>query len=319
MPDRLKALARLEPVDLRTVWEHEAQDFTPWLAQPENLRLLGETLGLELEDARTEEGVGRFSADIVATNTATSHCVLIENQLEKTNHTHLGQILTYAAGLDALTVIWIARRFTSEHRGALDWLNEHTGAEIAFFGVEIEVWRIGDSARAPKFNIVAMPNEWTRAIRWKPRPPTPLQQKRLEFWSGFHEYATKQAKRIQPTAPSPRTNMDMAIGKAGFSLVAFATWDETVNEPEIRAEFYIKPPDAKHHFEALKNHREEIETALRGKPEWHSEEGVEARRVRFRRAADWRVESERRECYRWLVEKLDRLHKVFQPRIQNLP
>ena len=155
------ALGRLERVDLRKIWPDEAQDFTPWLAKKENLALLDETLGLELELEETEQSVGAFSADIVCRDAASESLVLIENQIEPTNHTHLGQTLTYAAGLDAVTIIWIASKFRDEHRAMLDWLNEKTEAQLSFFALEIELWRIGNSAPAPKFNIVARPNDWT--------------------------------------------------------------------------------------------------------------------------------------------------------------
>ena len=233
-------LARLKAVPLRDVWPGEAADFTPWLAEPANLKLLSETLGIELEDTETEKWVGSFSADIVARNAADSRRVVIENQLGKTDHSHLGQILTYAAGLDALTVVWVARTFTNEHRAALEWLNNHTSDEMGFFGLEIEVWRIGDSRCAPKFNIVAKPNEWTKALPTQTRL-TPTQQAQFNFWSEFRDYAMEHAKRIRPTAPQPQTWMWMSIGKTGFGLSAVAPvfgWDS--GEPEVRAEFAMQ-------------------------------------------------------------------------------
>src|SRR5207244_6039820 len=140
-----------------------ASDFTPWLAKPENLELLGETLGIELEPDSEEVAVGPFWADIVCRDTATGGKIVIENQVEKTDHVHLGQILTYVAGVGAQIVVWIASKFTEEHRAALDWLNEHTTEEISFFGLEVELWRIGSSPAAPKFNVVSKPNEIGRA------------------------------------------------------------------------------------------------------------------------------------------------------------
>ncbi len=150
------ALGRLERVELRQVWTGEAADFPPWLAQ--NIAVLGDALNLELELEAQEQPVGPFRADILCKDTATGQWVLIENQLARTDHTHLGQLLTYAAGLDAVTVVWVAARFTDEHRAALDWLNAHTGEDIDFFGLEIELWRIGSSPIAPKFNVVSKPN-----------------------------------------------------------------------------------------------------------------------------------------------------------------
>jgi RecB family endonuclease NucS len=130
-------LGRLEKVELRSFWKKEDRDFTPWLAQDENIQLLSETIGIELEVQSQEEGVGPFRADILCMDMANNHFVLIENQLEKTDHTHLGQLMTYAAGLDAVSIIWIAQKFTEEHRAALDWLNRITDSTFNFFGIEI--------------------------------------------------------------------------------------------------------------------------------------------------------------------------------------
>lgn len=164
-------LSRLEPVELRKIWPNETDDFTPWLAEEENLSLLADTLNMELELEAQEVNVGGFRADILCRDTEDNSRVLIENQLEETNHTHLGQILTYAAGLNAVTVVWIAQKFREEHRAALDWQNENTEEHLRFFGVEIELWKIGGSLPAPKFNIVSKPNptdeeDWPNQHAW---------------------------------------------------------------------------------------------------------------------------------------------------------
>ena len=147
-------LGRLEKVDLRLGWSNEAGEFTPWLAQAENLALLGDAVGLDLELEAQEKNVGNFRADILCKDTLTDTWVLIENQLERTDHSHLGQLITYAAGLDAVTIVWIAHRFTEEHRAALDWLNEVTDEAInssiaesgddpilLSFGITVPLWR----------------------------------------------------------------------------------------------------------------------------------------------------------------------------------
>ena len=157
-------LGRLEKVELRTAWSSESGDFTPWLAMDENLELLGDTIGLDLELEAQEKSVGPFRADILCKETTTGNWVLIENQLERTDHTHLGQLLTYAAGLEAVNIVWVAERFTEEHRATLDWLNEITDDRFNFFGLEVELWRIGGSNMAPKFNVVSKPNDWTKTI-----------------------------------------------------------------------------------------------------------------------------------------------------------
>ncbi len=155
------SLSKLEKVDLRNVWLSEPQDFTPWLAQKENLLLLSNALSLDLQMEAVEKNVGPFRADILCRDGNSDRRVLIENQLEESDHRHLGQILTYAAGLDARLIIWVVKKFTDEHRAAVDWLNSmsKTG-EIHFFGVEIELWRIENSNPAPKFNVIVQPNEW---------------------------------------------------------------------------------------------------------------------------------------------------------------
>src|ERR1044071_9814117 len=138
-----KSLGRLEKVYLRVVWINESDDFTPWLAAEANIEILGDAIGMELEVEAQEQSVGPFRADILCKDTANGNWVLIENQLERTDHTHLAQLLTYAAGLKAVTIVWIANLFTEEHRAALDWLNEITDSRFNFFGLEIELWKIG--------------------------------------------------------------------------------------------------------------------------------------------------------------------------------
>ena len=157
-------LKQLTPVDLSEVWETEPQHFTPWLAQEENLTLLGETLGIDLELEAQEVNVGGFRADLRCKNTVDDSWVLIENQLEATDHRHVGQLLTYAAGLDAHTVIWIAKTFRQEYRAMLDWQNRITDERYRFFGIEVKVWQIEDSARAVQFDVVSSPNDWSRGV-----------------------------------------------------------------------------------------------------------------------------------------------------------
>ena len=181
-------LGRLIKVPLREFWDKEDRDFTPWLADEENIGLLGETIGFDLEVEAQEKNVGPFRADILCKDTVTDSWVLIENQLERTDHSHLGQLLTYAAGLEAVTVVWIAEGFTDEHRAALDWLNEITDEKFSFFGLEIELWRIGDSPMAPKFNVVSHPNDWTKTVsRISRNELTSVQQLHLEYWTTLRE------------------------------------------------------------------------------------------------------------------------------------
>ena len=142
-------LDKLERRELQDVWPHEALDFTPWLSEDANLRMLGDAIGIELELIETESSVGSFNVDIFAREAGTSRKVVIENQLKETNHDHLGKAITYAAGKSAEIVVWVVARARDEHRQAIEWLNEHTDDDVAFFLVEIELWSIGGSLPAP--------------------------------------------------------------------------------------------------------------------------------------------------------------------------
>ncbi|NJK46713.1 MAG: DUF4268 domain-containing protein, partial [Pleurocapsa sp. SU_196_0] len=213
------SLGRLEKLDLRMFWKGEATSFTPWLAQ--NLDLLGDAIDLELELEAQERNVGPFRADILCKDTATDTWVLIENQLERTDHTHLGQLMTYAAGLDAVRIIWVAERFTDEHRAALDWLNRITEERFHFFGLEVELWRIGNSEPAPKFNVVCQPNDWAKSIsRATEEPLTTTKQLQLEYWQAFREYLKEHSKIIKPQAAQAQHWTNYAIGRHGFNLDA---------------------------------------------------------------------------------------------------
>lgn len=151
--------------DLRSIWQNEATNFTTWLSEEENLTLLAETIGIEIEFVARESSVGDFSIDILAREAGSNKTVIIENQLEKSDHTHLGQIITYASGTDASYIIWIVNKARDEHRKAIEWLNNNTGEGIGFFLLEIELWKINDSIPAPKFNIVERPNNWAKEVK----------------------------------------------------------------------------------------------------------------------------------------------------------
>jgi hypothetical protein len=178
---------RLQDLPLREAWKHEALEFTPWLA--ENLDHLSDAIGIPLEMTGTEVAVDTFSADILARNPMDDSVVLIENQLEQTDHTHLGQIMTYLAGLDAQTVVWIAPAFREPHLSAIRWLNEHTADGFSFFAVKARVVRIGDSPFAPIFEVVTKPNDWERAISAKTRASKTGSNERNEsrqaFWQAY--------------------------------------------------------------------------------------------------------------------------------------
>src|SRR6516162_2461120 len=259
-----KSLGRLKRVELRDIWLSEASDFTPWLARKENLDILGETLGIDLEVEAQEKAVGPFRADILCKDIATDNWVLIENQLERTDHTHLGQLLTYASGLDAVTIVWIAARFTEEHRSTLDWLNRITNESFRFFGLEVELWRIGDSPPAPKFNIVSKPNDWSQSVAQAARAidDAELSETRImqrAYWTAFDKVLSALGGPIRGgKKPQPQSWMNYSIGKSQLTLNAVMVR----SKKQVRAELYISGDKAKPFFHLLAAQKDEIERDL---------------------------------------------------------
>jgi len=318
-------LGRLTKVDLRSVWENEASQFTPWLAREDNLRLLGETVGIELELEAEEKDVGPFRADILCRDSATGDWILIENQLARTDHTHLGQLITYAAGLRAVTVVWIADRFTEEHRAALDWLNEMTDAEINFFGLEVELWRIGDSAVAPKFNAVSKPNDWSRSVSEAASRGELTEREAIQeaFWTAFREYVAGRESDVRPTKARPSARMSMALGRSGCRLSGIASFydfeAESFDSHEVRAQVDLWDENAKAYFAGLEAEKDAIESELGYELVWHSTENARKCRVWIRRAVpDLADRSSWLELHAWLLERLEDFRRVFDPRVKNL-
>jgi len=306
-------LGCMERVDLRDVWTSESGDFTPWLAREDNLKLLGNTIGLELELESQERNVGPFRADILCKDTPSGDWVLIENQLERTDHIHLGQLLTYAAGLEAVTVVWVAQRFTDEHRAALDWLNNITNEDVGFFGLEIELWRIGDSPPAPKFNIVSKPNEWTK--RHKSGPLTETQQTQLEFWSGFREHLIEHRSFIKSQKPAPQSWAAFSIGRSGFQLGAAMH----TRELWLRSSVDIWGQDAFAFFQLLKRDKETFEQQLGVDSIWRARTGGKSCNIYLERGQfDLGNRNRWLEYYEWLTVSLEGLHQVFSDPIKQL-
>ena len=310
-------LGRLIKVPLRDFWEGEASDFTPWLADEENIGLLGETIGVELEVEAQERSVGPFRADILCKDTVTDSWVLIENQLERTNHTHLGQLLTYAAGLDAVTVVWIAERFTEEHRAALDWLNEITDEGFSFFGLEIELWRIGDSPMAPKFNVVSHPNDWTKTVsRISPtKELTSTNQLYLEYWTGLRDVLEERNGIINPVKPLPQNWLGFGVGRSRFLLEA------TINNREkwICVDLTLRDPDAKPHFYLLERDKVDIEREIGAELEWDEKLGQKQSYISLSLyETDLEDRQDWNRQHQWLCEQLEKFHRVFSPRVKTL-
>jgi hypothetical protein len=243
------SLGRLALVPPRDVWPHEAHDFTPWLLA--NADVLSDLLGMELDLEVAEHPVGDFSLDLLGRDVATGQKVIVENQLEVSDHTHLGQILTYAAGTDPTTIVWVAPAFRAEHRAALDWLNTRTDENTRFFGVEIAVVRIGDSEPAPMFKLVAQPNDWEKSVRAATTGNESLSEKEVQyqrFWGRLSDLLQREHPGWSRGTTPPRGSwFSMTTGTRGATYYLWFTraglasqlWfedrDAVVNEQRLAA------------------------------------------------------------------------------------
>ena len=322
MTSTSEPMGRLERVDLREAWETEDGDFTPWLAEEENIALLGDAIGMELETVEQEKQVGPFRADILCIDTATENqLVVIENQLNRTDHRHLGQLMTYASGLKCRTIIWIAGQFTDEHRAALDWLNEITDEEVRFFGIEVELWRIGDSSLAPKFNIVSDPNDWTKSASIERRnlasnySPTGLLQ--LEFWGALQELMQERQGNVNPRKPRAQHWMTFSLGIDNSQFMLLANY--SVQKNLVAAGLQIQGIDPEAHFALLREDSEEIEQELGLSLEWDERPTAKYCIVdTYLKSDDVRNQNNWPELLEWMYEKLEDFHRVFAPRIKTL-
>ncbi len=312
-------LGRLTKVELRDIWKSESQDFTPWLAQPENITALAEALSMELEIEAREREVGPFRADLLCKDLIDDSWVLIENQLERTDHSHLGQLLTYAAGLQTVTIVWIASRFTEEHRAALDWLNEITDERFKFFGVEVELWRIGDSHAAPKFNIVSKPNEWTRSITQASRQIasetlSETRKLQLSFWIAL-EKSLEGHPFLRSRKPRPQHWTTYSIGRTGMHLGAILDSQKS----RIAVELYLGDDNAKSFFSQLKAEQVAIEAELGHAPNWMELPSRRACRiVSYQAVVDPFDEASWPELMGWISMTLEVYYRAFHKRVSNL-
>lgn len=318
-------LGTLERLELRLAWASEAQHFTPWLATEAGLKLLGDAVGIELEREAEEQPVGPFRADILArrTDIADEHWVLIENQLDPTDHKHLGQLLTYAAGLDAATIIWVAAQFTQEHRAALDWLNDITTDRFEFFGLEVELWKIGSSVAAPKFNVISSPNDWRRGVKKQvggDGTVSPTKQLQQRYWTALKTVLDSRPGSLRSRNPPAQHWTDYSIGRTG----AWLTTAVKAKERQIRVELNVNgnqnQPLAKQWYAALFAEKAAIEAAIGAPLLWRELPNKVSSQVSLRRensdpgdSADWPTQ------HAWLADTLERFRTVFQSRLAGLP
>ena len=312
-------LGKIERVpDLRATWPNEAQHFTPWLA--ENIAALGEALGMDLELQQTEAPVGGYSLDILATDLGSRRPVIIENQLEITDHPHLGQLITYASGFDADVVVWVTREFRDEHRQALDWLNQRTGEDTQFFGVEVELWKIGDSLPAPHFNLVATPNGWRKATKTAIADPPAVSERgerQRKFYQELIDALRENHKFTGARKALPQSWYSFATGYREFKYWASFTWDL-----DARIDLRIEAGERDNNIallEILEQSKEQIEYDFGHPLEWDRMEGNRGCRIAISRPG--KIEDDDAtlsEIRSWMVENLLKLRQIFGPRLAEL-
>lgn len=268
-------LGKLEEVNIRDIWKHEQYDFSNWLSKEENIELLGNEIGLTLTDISKEVFVGGFKCDLVAKDETSGIKVIIENQLEATNHDHLGKIITYASGLEADVIVWIVKEAREEHRSAIEWLNNNTVKDISFFLIEIHAYKIGDSLTAPKFVIIEKPNDFLKNTKTTNNNGelTKAQAERLNFWNKFNEILIAKNKpfNVRKATTDHWYNIALGTSEANISI----TLVNKINS--IGIEIYID--ENKELFDKLYKLSDEIEKDLGFKMDWQRLDDKKASRI----------------------------------------
>ena len=292
-------LGKLEKIELREVWKHEALDFTRWLARNENIALLSKEIGIDIEVIETEMSVGRYNVDIYARDTESNKKIVIENQLENTNHDHLGKILVYAAGLDADIAIWIVRDVNEEHRQAVEWLNDNSFEKINIFLVKVELWQIDNSPIAPKFQVICEPNNWAKVLKQQSKENvSDLELKQMEYWQGFVDYAKSKDKTYISQRPSIYNWYVIRIGSSDYKIKLV----HSVNSDMIRCQLEIFNDGI---YKKLEQYRTEIDNKINGL-EWEYLEDRKVSRISCSNSSQDNTSS-----YVWLLDMVDRFKEVF--------
>lgn len=302
-------LAKLKEIkDLRKVWPHEALDFTPWLAEEENLSILADAVGLEITVNETESSVGDFNVDIFATETGTDRKIIIENQLEDTNHDHLGKLITYASGKSADIIIWVVKKAREEHRSAIEWLNNHTDENIAFFLLEIKLYQIGNSDIAVKFDVIEKPNDWVKEIKRSISNSATLQA-RYDYWVAFNDYAFKNsgfAKSFNKRKANTDHWMSLSVGSSSCNI----TLSQIRKYNNLLVEWYIS--DDKDLYHKLYDNRDTIEKEMGIYLEWNELPEKKASRIIAYTTVDFENKDNWPKQFDWMIDVAVKMKKAFK-------
>lgn len=292
-------LGKLEKIELREVWRHEALDFTRWLAKKENIAILSKEIGIDIEVIETEMSVGRYNVDIYARDIESNKRIVIENQLENTNHDHLGKMLVYAAGLDADIAIWVVKDVNEEHRQAIEWLNDNSFEKINIFLVKVELWQIDNSPIAPKFQVICEPNNWAKVLKQQSKDNiTDLELRQMEYWQGFVDYAKSKDKTYISQRPSIYNWYVIRIGSTDYKIKLV----HSVNSDIMRCQLEIFNDSI---YKKLEQYRTEIDNKINGL-EWEYLEDRKVNRISCNNSSKDNASS-----YVWLLDMVDRFKEVF--------
>ena len=306
-------IGKLQEVEIRDLWHHEQYDFSAWLVKDDNIALLNEKLGLTLVDINTEAYVGAYRCDIVAVDETTGIKVIIDNQLENSNHDHLGKIITYASGLDAKVIVWIVKEARDEHRSAIEWLNNNTSKDIYFFLIELHAYKIGDSDPAPMFQIIEQPNDFIKESKNNKSADAmnKRQSERVEFWTMFNERIIDRGKPFSVRKATTDHWYDIAIGTSAAHIsVTLVNKDSFVG-----VELYINSNKAL--FDKLYEDREEIEKQLGFKMDWQRLDTAKASRILYRiNGLNFDDHSNYDALIDEAIDKVIKMKTVFQDRVK---
>lgn len=302
------AISRLEKLDLRTLWRHEAQGFTRWLA--ENLDFISETIGIPLTLIRREAPTGPFSADILAEDNQ-GHQVVIENQLEQTDHDHLGKLITYMSNMDAKAAIWITSSPRPQHEKAVHWLNELLPAGTDFYLLKVEAYKIGDSDPAPMFTIIAGPSLEGRQVGEQKKEMAERHYLRIEFWKQLLVKANAKTKLFERVSPGTENWISTGAGKSGLG------YSFVIRMEDAQVELYIDRGDDvenKKIFDALFSHQTEVEQKFGAPLDWQRLDHRRASRIRYLVEGSGLTDQDQwPQLHEKLVDAMIRLHAALQP------
>jgi len=305
-------LGRITKMNPRNIWAHEALDFTQWLVREKNISVLCQELQINITNVRAEASAGRYYVDIVGDEIESNRKVVIENQLESTDHKHLGQLLTYASAFDASIIVWLVTDSAEEHRQAIDWFNHNMPESISFFLVQIEVYKIGDSDPAPKFNIICEPNNWSKTVKKSSKGDDVSDLKLLqkEFWEGLRSLGASLSSKVTfDRAPRAQHWYDVSIGTSRCHLAL------TINSQKkyVACEVYIRDDLAL--YATFLENRTSIETAVGSELEWMELPTATASRIKLALSCDPKNKENWLDYHQWLVTTVEKFSSAFTPHV----